>query len=100
MLERAEVAPGIIRARVALEAGGLPKGWLTMAKDGLDFLTSETPIAPATGAPILSASQRGRAEMIAASHSPRNPNESMQLKMKFHFFSFQIAEKTGFRGFS
>ena len=26
--------------------------------------------------------------------------ESANLKMKFHFFSFQISEKTGFKGFA
>ena len=29
-----------------------------------------------------------------------NPNDSLNVKMKFHFFSFQISEKTGFKGFA
>ena len=89
--ERAEVAPGIVRARVSLIGGCPAVGWLTMCKDGCDFLVSDTPLAPAVGAPLLSPSQRGRAEMEKALFgSTVNPNESLTVKMKYHFFSFQL----------
>ena len=76
-------------ARVALDLGVQPKGWLTMSREGIDFLISDTPVAPVAGAPLLSPSQRGRAEMSARASSPRNANESIAVKMKLHFFSFQ-----------
>ena len=71
-----------------------------MTKDGEAFLVSESPMPPVAGAPLLSPSQRGRAEMASMQYSPANPNDSLNVKMKFHFFSFQISEKTGFKGFA
>ena len=37
VLERREVSAGIWRALVSMEAGGEPRGWVTSAKEGVDF---------------------------------------------------------------
>jgi hypothetical protein len=92
VVERLEVAPGVVRARVALEVGAQPVGWVTMAREGVTFMVSEPPlVAPVVGSPLLSPSQRGRAEMAAMQHSPRNANESLRNRLKFHFFSFRVS---------
>ena len=38
ILERREVVAGIWRALVAVEVGGEPRGWVTAARGGVDFL--------------------------------------------------------------
>ena len=46
IIERREVVPGTFRARVAFEsATSVPAGWVTCAKDGADFLISESAYA-------------------------------------------------------
>ena len=71
-----------------------------MKRDGHVLLQPESVTMPATvGDVMLSPSQKGRAAISAAQCSPRNAKDSLQLKMKFHFFSFQIADKTGYQGF-
>ena len=67
----------------------------TMSKDGADFLISDFIYTPETGNQPLSACQKGRAaHLIAQQMSPRNEKETLQMKMKFHFFSFQIQDAT------
>ena len=85
----------VTRARVALDLGAQPRGWVTMSKDGADFLISDFIYTPETGNQPLSACQKGRAaHLIAQQMSPRNEKETLQMKMKFHFFSFQIQDAT------
>lgn len=46
IIERREVVPGTFRARVAIEsATSVPAGWVTCAKDGAEFLISESAYA-------------------------------------------------------
>ena len=48
----------VTRARVALDLGAQPRGWVTMSKDGADFLISDFIYTPETGNQPLSACQK------------------------------------------
>ena len=76
VIEKIEIIPGsgAYRSLVALEPGGTPKGWVTSGKEGNDFLVTEQAL--------------WEADESRPSH----------LKMKFHFFSFQVAASTGYLG--
>ena len=65
VLHRDEVAPGVTRAHIATAPGAPPKGWVTLRKEGVDFVT-------AMGA------------VVAGKDAPYH------VKKRFHFFSFQI----------
>jgi vacuolar protein 8 len=65
VLDRIEVEEGIFRALVATEPAGEPKGWVTAAKEGSEFLIPES----------------------AAMMGKDMPNH---VKMKFHFFVCQL----------
>ena len=81
-----------------------PQGVL-MGRKGVGRVTS-VDIAKAGGVASLiesavkSAGDGDGDEMASMQYSPANPNDSLNVKMKFHFFSFQISEKTGFKGFA
>ena len=66
VIERDEVASGVIRAHITLDPGAPPKGWITACKDGVDFVSP-----------------------MGVFGSPRLGKDApMHLKMKFHMFSF------------
>jgi len=67
VLERKEVVTGTFRALVALDSSKDPAGWVTAGKEGADFLVSESTY-----------------NQIMLGNTPNH------VKMKFHFFSFQL----------
>ena len=76
VLERKEIG-SVLRALISSEPRGTPRGWVTAGKEGVDFLMTE---AAAYAASLATA-----------------PNHE---KMKYHFFSFQVAHTTGYQGFT
>lgn len=74
VVEKLELGPGFFRSLIALEPGGQPKGWVTSGKEGMDFLVTEQALWES------------------------DESKPAHLKMKFHFFSFQIASTTGYMG--
>lgn len=73
LIERLEVTNDTWRARIALEPGGTAKGWVTQARDGVEFLIPES------------------VSQLTTTLSKQN---------KFHFFSFQVNAATGYQGFA
>ena len=75
VIERREPGNGMHRALVASEAHGTPLGWVTSGKEGAEFLVSES-----------------EAYTNDLNKTPYN------IKMKFHFFSFQLHKNNGVAG--
>jgi hypothetical protein len=68
ILERREVAEGTWRALVTLEANGVPAGWVTSRRDGMDFLISD---------------------------DGWNSNGALLEKQRFHFWPHQVNQQMG-----
>ena len=68
VLERKQVQDGVWRALVAEDSSAAPKGWVTAAKEGMDFLPYENSLHLMANAP-------------------------QHVRMKFHCFSYQLPSK-------